>query len=263
MARYRCPICQQALEADATPVRCANGHSFDRAKQGYLNLLPVQNKRSKNPGDSKEMVKARREWLSLGFYEPIVAGIAQLLDGVSAKVLDAGCGEGYYTSALAQYCGEICGSDISKEAVLSAARQYPKIEFTVASNRDLPYQDQQFSAVLSLFGFPVEEEFIRVLQPGGRIITVDPTRDHLIELKEALYTEVKVASIPSLAGCTLECEIPIEFELRIDQPELIQKLLAMTPHYYRAPKDKLAMLLEAPPKRVSVSVVGRIWSPKL
>ncbi|WP_298635539.1 putative RNA methyltransferase [uncultured Umboniibacter sp.] len=263
MARFRCPICQQALQVDTTPVHCANGHCFDRAKQGYLNLLPVQNKRSKNPGDSKEMVKARREWLSLGLYEPIVAGIAQLLDGISANVLDAGCGEGYYTNALAQYCGEICGSDISKEAVLSAARQYSGVEFTVASNRDLPYQDQQFSAVLSLFGFPVEAEFSRVLQPGGRIITVDPTRDHLIELKEALYTEIKAASIPSLANCTLECEIPIEFELQIDHAEMIQKLLAMTPHYYRAPKDKLAMLLDAPPRRVTVSVVGRIWSPTL
>ena len=117
--------------------------------------------------------------------------------------------------------------------------------------------------MLSLFGFPVEEEFIRVLKPGGRIVTVDPTSEHLIELKEALYSEVRASVMPSLSGCTLECEIPVEFELEIDQAEMIQKLLAMTPHYYRSPKDKLAMLLDKPPKRVSVSVVGRIWSPNL
>ena len=263
MARYRCPICREALQADITPVRCVNGHSFDRAKQGYLNLLPVQNKRSKSPGDSKEMVRARRDWLSLGYYQPIVSGVSQLLDGISANVLDAGCGEGYYTNALAPFCGAICGSDISKEAVLSASRQYPTIEFSVASNRDLPFENQQFSAVLSLFGFPVVEEFLRVLRPGGRIITVDPTRDHLIELKEALYSEVKPAAQSGLQGCTVECEVPIEFQMRIAQPGEVEKLLAMTPHYYRAPKDKLAALLDEPPKTISVSLVGRIWSGQL
>ena len=96
-----CPLDGTPLHCTGSAWTCASGHSFDIASQGYTNLLPMQNKRSRDPGDSKEMVAARRRFLTAGFYQPIAAAVsravlADLPADASISCLDAGCGEGYY-----------------------------------------------------------------------------------------------------------------------------------------------------------------------
>src|SRR5690554_7386318 len=100
-----CPLDGDPLYRSDGTWRCAAGHSFDIARQGYVNLLPVQQKRSRNPGDSKEMVAARTQFLNTGIYEPIAQKVTELVRPLlqqdrPLRLLDAGCGEGYYLDYL-------------------------------------------------------------------------------------------------------------------------------------------------------------------
>jgi len=252
---FLCPNCRDALMLRERSLVCEQGHCFDLAKQGYANLLPVNAKRSKSPGDSKEMVQARTAWLDTNLYEPIAATVAQLLDGYSDSVLDTGCGEGYYTNFIAPFCGKLAGIDISKFAIIAAAKRNKVISFAVASNRQLPVADASQSAVLSLFGFPVEAEFLRVLKPGGVVIHAEAAADHLIEFRRALYPEIKpfnrVNYYTQLQRIT---ELPVEFDIKFSDKAQALSLLKMTPHYFRASSDALAKWMDDPVETVTVSV---------
>ena len=196
-----CPLDGTPLQCTGSAWTCASGHSFDIASQGYTNLLPVQHKRSRDPGDSKEMVAARRRFLTAGFYQPIAAAVsravlADLPADASISCLDAGCGEGYYLRQLAAAVGDeqtlaLLGLDISKWAVLSAAKQDRRPSWVVGSNAKLPVLSGTLDRVLCMFGFPVYAEFARVLKPGGLLVQVDAGPDHLRELREIIYPSLK------------------------------------------------------------------------
>ena len=118
-----CPVCGAELEKQEHALRCSAGHSFDIARQGYVNLLPVQQKRSLHPGDTREQVASRRRFLDTGLYAPICDALCETAAelGASGPVLDVGCGEGYYAARLARALGcELVGLDISKESVRCA-----------------------------------------------------------------------------------------------------------------------------------------------
>lgn len=242
-----CPLDAAPLHRHGSSWRCAAGHSFDIAAQGYANLLPVQQKRSRDPGDSKEMVAARRRFLNAGHYHPIAAAVsrvalADIPAGATISCLDAGCGEGYYLRQLAAAAGDeqtlaLLGLDISKWAVLSAAKQDKRPNWIVGSNANLPVQPATLDLVLCMFGFPVYGEFARVLKPGGVLLQVDAGPDHLRELREIIYPALKPerpadAQLPE-GFCFLSTET-VRFPLAIDGAEQIADLLAMTPHLYRA-----------------------------
>lgn len=224
--------------------RCENGHSYDVAKQGYVNLLPVQNKRSKDPGDSKAMVEARREFLDQGYYQPLAQVLADtvLAHGEQA-LLDAGCGEGYYLRYLVEQAEQkgtdlsVAALDISKWAVQAAAKRDKRMSWMVASNNSIPLDDNSVDTILCVFGFPVEAEFKRVLKPGGRLIMVDPAGDHLKELKAIIYSEIKSKNetLPVTdPGFELASEQRVIFPVSLISNQAVQNLLTMTPHLYRS-----------------------------
>lgn len=242
-----CPLDGGPLLSNGATWRCVAGHSFDIASQGYANLLPVQNKRSRDPGDSKEMVAARRRFLDTGCYQPIAAAVsraalADLPPGGAASCLDAGCGEGYYLRQLAAAAGKgqtlaLLGLDISKWAVLSAAKQEKRVTWVVGSNANLPVLPGTLDRVLCMFGFPVHAEFARALKRGGRLLQVDAGPDHLRELRQIIYPSLKperLAESKAPKGfVTLSAET-VRYPLELVGAEQIADLLAMTPHLYRA-----------------------------
>ena len=241
-----CPLDGAPLHREGGAWKCASGHNFDIASQGHTHLLPVQHKRSLDPGDSKEMVAARRRFLNAGHYQPIAEAVARAVLAdlpAQAACLDAGCGEGYYLRQLAAAAtGQnqtlaILGLDISKWAVLAAAKQDPRPNWVVGTNARLPVLDGTVDRLLCLFGFPVYGEFARVLKPGGRLIQVDAGPDHLRELREIIYPTLKPhrpVENTAPAGFTALPGETVRFTLSLDSQEQIADLLAMTPHLYRA-----------------------------
>ncbi|KAB2928797.1 MAG: methyltransferase domain-containing protein [Dechloromonas sp.] len=242
-----CPLDGEPLQAAAGAWRCGSGHSFDIASQGYVHLLPVQYKRSRDPGDSREMVAARRRFLAAGHYAPIAAAVSRMtLDGLAAQAafscLDAGCGEGYYLARLGEALGAgqrmaTLGLDISKWAVQAAAKRERRATWVVGSNANLPVLAGSVDRLLCLFGFPVDGEFARVLRPGGRLLRVDAGPGHLRELREIIYAEprrerpAEAAAPPGFAGVASET---LSYRLHLDDAGQIADLLTMTPHLYRA-----------------------------
>lgn len=262
-----CPLDAEPLHLDGAAWRCASGHSFDVARQGYTHLLPVQQKRSRDPGDSKEMVAARRRFLNSGFYQPVAKAInAYLLDRFSRQAtvgcLDAGCGEGYYLRQLSAAANgsqslALAGVDISKWAILAAAKQDKRPNWIVGSNARLPIQTSSLDCVLCVFGFPVYPEFARVLKPGGILLKVDPGPDHLKELREIIYPELKPPSAlePSPpADFGPLTPTTLNFSLTLPEQEDIADLLSMTPHFYRASAEGRAKASRLTALTVTVDV---------
>lgn len=200
---YRCPLCQHPLLANDTGLQCQNRHQFDRAREGYFHLLPVQQKKSLTPGDSAEMIQARRAFLDAGFYQPLSDAVNQLFTGALASdtqastaplLLDIGCGEGYYSNRLAQALPQlsIYGIDISKAAVKAASKKYPKLHCAVASSYQLPFADSSFDLVLRIYAPSEPAELARVATPGAWLLTVTPAPEHLVELKQQIYSQVRL-----------------------------------------------------------------------
>ncbi|MEZ5627398.1 MAG: methyltransferase domain-containing protein [Rhodocyclaceae bacterium] len=240
-----CPLDGAPLQRDGAAWRCANGHSFDIASQGYVHLLPVQQKRSRDPGDSKAMVAARRRYLNAGHYQPIADAVRRAtLDGLPAtggSCLDAGCGEGYYLRQLAEADDDrplaLLGLDISKWATLAAARQDARPAWVVGSNARLPVLPGTLDRVLCLFGFPVYAEFARVLKPGGVLLQVDAGPDHLRELRQIIYPSLKperTASASTPPGFVRTHSETLRYPLTLAGADTLADLLVMTPHFYRA-----------------------------
>lgn len=265
-----CPLDGSALQITDRSWRCANGHSFDIARQGYVHLLPVQNKRSKDPGDNKKMVAARQRFLNSGFYQPLADAISRAVfheefSESSINCLDAGCGEGYYMRQLAHSAPEtvdlaLMGLDISKWAILSAAKQDKNSAWVVGSNANLPVLPETLDRILCLFGFPVYPEFARVLKSGGDIVQMDAGVDHLRELREIIYPELRAPRpyqkmMPD--GFTNLDTSVIRYTLTLPDKDSIADLLAMTPHLYRANAEGLARAAELESLTVTVDVILR------
>ena len=175
---WRCPSCGEALEASDDGLLCAANHSFDRAKEGYVNLLPVQKKRSKRPGDSLEMVLGRRVVHDARLYQPLAEALG---DVVSARpgirtLLDIGCGEGFYGGVLSSQLPHLTcyGIDVAKPAVKLAAKTYPHQHYAVASSRDLPVITSSIDMALCVFSPSNDAEISRVLRPGGYAYIAEP-----------------------------------------------------------------------------------------
>lgn len=238
-----CPVCGQILHRSPGSWQCGGRHSFDIARQGYVNLLTVDRKHAKHPGDTKEMVAARKAFLDGGFYRPIADLVRELVVPLApGAVLDAGCGEGYYLTQLQQALPQtaFAGVDISKDAVRFAAVRNKNALWLTGTAAALPFPNGSFDGVLSMFALTVEAEFARVLRPGGWYLQVLAGPEHLMGLKSIIYPEIlrkeKVLH-EALKGFSLERTETLEFSFTLESGAQVRNLLSMTPHFWRISKD--------------------------
>lgn len=241
---FCCPICGGGLTCRGQAAVCPSGHSFDRARQGYYHLLPANKMHSKVPGDTAEMVRSRRRFLERGYYrdfqEKLCKLAAECLQGLppeQAVILDAGCGEGYYTGALRSAFPQaiLCGFDISRWAVKAAAGKYKGISFAVASSFSIPAPDGFCHLLIDIFSPLAQAEFARVVKPGGYFIYAVPGRRHLMGLKEILYeqpyeNERQDTEYPGFSFVTRR---EVKKEIFLPDAQTALDLFAMTPYYWK------------------------------
>ena len=246
MIPFLCPLCGESLLCQDSRLVCPKHHSFDLARSGYVNLLPVQNKHSKLPGDNKLMASSRRDFLHKWYYETLSAALnaccTNLLSEHSAPaLLDAGCGEGYYTAQLYEALStsgikaDTIGLDISKFALDLAAKRCKKARFAVASAFHMPVPSAAFDLVLNLFAPFAKEEYQRILKPDGLFVMAVPGKHHLWDLKEAVYSHPYPNEVrePALEGFALLSQEHLSYRICLPEREDIHALFAMTPYYYK------------------------------
>jgi len=246
--RFICPKCKEKLNIKESSCVCDNGHSYDRARGGYYNLL-LGNGGGVH-GDNKEMVLARRAFLGGGFYEPLARLIASLALKFTADggcILDAGAGEGYYTDivecAIYERDGksDVSAFDISKDAVREIHKKNKRISLAVAGSYHMPIADGEFDTVINTFSPLALDETRRVLKVGGHFIMAIPDEMHLYDLKEVIYdTPYKNAvADTALEGFELVLDKPLHYEFCLKNQGEINNLFMMTPYAYRTkPSDK-------------------------
>jgi len=253
----RCPACYEQMTNSGQTYLCSQMHTFDIARQGYINLLLAHQKKTKQPGDSKEMILARAHFLNQGYYQPLSEQINEAtLACVNAGehtglgiILDVGCGEGYYLARLREACvshpflqhlsSHFMGLDISKAAIQQATRRSKQITWVVASVASLPLMDASCSVIVSIFAPMNVPEFMRVLKPQGTLILVTPGPSHLYELRELLYEEVREHSQDDfLQHASPSFEVVrterVTFDLHVANAPDIMSLYRMTPFFWKS-----------------------------
>lgn len=249
---YKCPKCSTELVLDEGSVQrvfaCVNGHVFDEAKEGYVNLHLVEKKKSKNPGDDAEMMKSRRTFLNSGYYQKLAEALVGYAKRVGlsegSRLIDIGCGEGYYLECLSNAYDQLdaYGIDLSKHGARLAAKRKAGAVISVASAYDLPFFDGSFDVGLSVFSPISPEEVHRVLRPGGYLIMVGPGAGHLTQLAKLIYESnvphrgnfdaLNGSSNFSLVDASL---LKLQENVRgCDLPNLLR----MTPYYWKATPEQ-------------------------
>ncbi|MBD8213216.1 23S rRNA (guanine(745)-N(1))-methyltransferase [Erwinia persicina] len=266
---YQCPLCQQPLLLNQRTWRCENQHQFDQAREGYVNLLPVQHKRSKQPGDSADMMQARRNFLDAGHYQPLQELVSELLARVLPEgplnVLDIGCGEGYYTHHVASRLAakgeaKVWGLDVAKIAIRAGAKRYHNVAFCVASSHRLPFSDDRFDAVLRIYAPCKAEELARVVKPAGYVLTVTPGPRHLMQFKALIYQEVQLhdTTPETMSGFTLVEEQQLNYPMVLNSEES-GALLQMTPFAWRARPEVWGILATTEQFACETDFTLRLW----
>ena len=243
-----CPVCGAALQKEGASLRCKSGHSFDFAKEGYVNLLTGSHKPGDRTGDSREMARARRAFLEKGYFRPLADALSEMIlaeEKENPAVLDICCGEGYYSEQISRALPcRLLGFDLSKEMVRLAAKRKLDALFFVANLAAVPLPDSSVDAALHLFAPFHEETFARLLKDNGVLLSVVPGKRHLFELKEAVYDTPyeNDEQLPQTTLLTLTGTKKVTAKIRIDTPEDIRALFAMTPYVHRTSKEGIARL---------------------
>jgi len=246
---FVCPKCKGKLNRDNSRAVCELGHSFDISKESYVNLLVG---RGGLHGDNAEMVLARRAFLSAGYYEPLARRIAALVSRYAVAdlaVVDAGCGEGYYTELVNKMLSKrflnsgvkapLYGFDISKDAVKRASKRGAGEGFAVASSYDMPFADGSAFVIYNIFSPLALDEVRRTLAPNGIFIMAIAGEEHLFSLKAAIYDTPYKNKLNSknIDGFTLVSEEQIRIPIRLKSKEDIKNLFMMTPYAYRTSRE--------------------------
>ncbi|MEM1483559.1 methyltransferase domain-containing protein [Oscillospiraceae bacterium PP1C4] len=241
-----CPSCGSELERMGNTLRCNRKHSFDLSAQGYANLLLSNQKNSQNPGDNAAMVNGRTRFLDSGSYEPLSDALNETILGLChglPRILDAGCGEGYYAARLLSEFSlmgkqpHLYGVDISKLAVRHAAKRSKAGQFVVASLFELPVATGSIDICYNVFSPICAEEFTRVLAQGGYFVAVYPAARHLFGLKEILYEAPYENDEKTfeLDGLKIAHRRRVSYTFHLQSNALIESLFSMTPYYYKTP----------------------------
>jgi len=241
---YKCPSCGNRLNPEnaGKTYRCLNNHSFDRAKEGYLNLLLAQHKRSRNPGDSDEMIRSRQRFLNRGYYNDLALHISKQLSimAVNSRVLDIGCGEGFYLQAIyeARDDLQLVGIDISKTAVRLAAKRSFNAQLAVDNSFNLALFDNSIDLAISIFSPFSATEASRVIKTNGYLMLVGPGKRHLSGLTAHIYDqpvahEGNHKTIDNSDEFTLLNDMDILKTITV-KGTAIADLLHMTPYYWHA-----------------------------
>mgnify|MGYP001469115220 CR=1 FL=1 len=269
---FRCPVCEEPLPRVERSFQCTNGHGFDVAREGYVNLLLAQHRHSKDPGYNKEMIAGRRDFFDAGHYEQLADGVAQVINSYLPEagetvVVDAGCGEGYYLRRLRHLLAEqgqdddtvLCGMDISKHGVRVAAKRDPQGLYAVAGTYRMPVISNRVDVLLTHFSPVSAADFRRVVKPGGVVLVGGPGEDHLFSFKELLYdTPVQHEPADTLAGEDGFEPITvhrIRYPLRLRGPGQVANLLLMTPFYWSVGDETRAKLAAMDELDTEVDVV--------
>lgn len=245
-----CPVCKNALHREEKSYFCngAKRHCFDISAQGHANLCPGK----ATGGDDKRAVRSRTEFLNLGHYKPISDKVCELLSDLKEGgfIIDAGCGEGYYTNNIArQTRAQAYGFDLSKEAIISASKVAKReglanSRFFVGGIYNLPVCDSGADAIVNIFAPCAEDEFSRILKASGRLIIVAAGENHLYGLKRAIYDEVhrnaERADMPK--NMKLERAHKLSYTIFLQSAEEIQSLFSMTPYSYRTSEKDMKKL---------------------
>jgi 23S rRNA (guanine745-N1)-methyltransferase len=220
---------------------CANGHSFDVSRDGYLNLLRSGSRRSRQAGDSDEMVRARQRFLATGAFDPLTEAVRTAVASVRpSTVLDVGCGEGRHTRALE--AALVMGIDLAKRAISVAARADKHTWYAVASAADIPLPASSVDVVVNIFGPVMPEELARVMRPSGMVVAAHPGPDHLGELRSIVYEEplpheVKPPLRNAAQWFSEVSSSTVLFPVHIESPSELNDLFTMTPYRWHAPPD--------------------------
>ncbi len=244
-----CPCCgaKTALSENLKSLVCSGerAHCFDISSVGHINF----DSRHSGGGDSKAAVLSRKRFLDAGYYEKVSDAVNEILrDYLSPNsfVVDAGCGEGYYTCRAAE-CGFVSvGFDISKEAIISASKRAKRqgcsnAFFGVASVFEMPIANCSADAVVNIFAPCAESEYSRVLKDGGFLVIAYAGREHLMGLKRLIYDNVYENE--ARADMPIDMEFLEErrclYNISLSSNEDINDLFSMTPYYWRtSPDDK-------------------------
>lgn len=247
-----CPLCAQPLALTMHGLGCSNGHQFDRAKEGYFNLLPVQYKNSREPGDAKQQLNARHAFLKAGFFSPLAQALKQLIPMDAKSLLDIGCGEGYFTRLMSEHSkAEVYGIDIAKVGVRLAAKQSAshndnthQITYVVASSYALPIATASMDVITRIYAPSRDEELKRVISPQGKLIIVTPGENHLLSLRKQLYKDLRPHPKPQApVGFKDFSRQQLSFSLKTPPGEYTNALLQMTPFAWQVKPELLAQLM--------------------
>ena len=270
---YLCPVCGQKLKKGEKSYICREGHSFDISRKGYVNLLTTKGRNPVKSGDNKDMIRARRAFLDSGAYEPLAQKIGQLtaeltVDIKEPVIIDAGCGEGYYTCiyAKANPTAALIGIDISKHGIDHAASRArsartENVRFAVASAFSLPVREECADVIISCFAPVSNDEYARVLKKGGKLIIACPTEKHLLGLKNVLYenpylNEPNVYALNKFSHTDTQT---LEYDITLTSSEQIMALFTMTPYYFKTPAEAVERLRSQETLKTEVGFEIRIY----
>lgn len=262
---FICPYCgKELLLADNKSYVCENKHCIDISKSGHVNLLPVNQKNSIDPGDNKEMITARIKVMDKGYYKSLADNIIELLRPYSPEsIIDAGCGIGYVPYRLKEAfpTALVLGTDISKYAIISASKHYKNIPFAVASSNNIPIASNSVDTLICAFAPVFSTEFLRVLTNNGVFVRVIPDEKHLFNLKQKLYETPTLNELdPELIeGFTLQQKVKVRDIFTAEKEEILS-LVQMTPYFYHTKKSVLDTLIDMPSLIINQEFEVRIYT---